>query len=146
MSLHVERLPLDDPGAGERIYPLLHELRPDLDRGGFDVLAEEGGRQGLAALLAWERSGSPVGATLYRVLATSRGRLLFVDDLVTTQQARSGGVGAALLAECERIGAEQGCHRLELDSGMSNQAAHRFYYRHRMGAIALHFAKPLEGS
>jgi GNAT superfamily N-acetyltransferase len=59
-------------------------------------------------------------------------------------EARSGGVGAALFEELERLGRVAGCARVELDSGKGNQAAHRFYHRQRMGVIALHFAKELD--
>lgn len=132
---------LELPGE---LYPLLRELRPGLTRAAFEELLCEGGRQGLTVLLVRDAGGVLLGAALYRVMVTSRGWLLFVDDLVTWPESRSAGVGAGLLAELERRGRQAGCQRVELDSGMSNQAAHRFYYRHRMAAIALHFAKPLE--
>jgi GNAT superfamily N-acetyltransferase len=139
-------LTIEEPGAASlpgEVYPLLQVLRPGLTREAFDELISVGGREGLTLLAARDGDGRCVGAALYRVMTTSRGRLLFVDDLVTQPDARSGGVGAALLQELERRGEAAGCDRVELDSGMSNQEAHRFYYRHRMGAIALHFAKPL---
>ncbi len=74
---------------------------------------------------------------------TSRGRVLFLDELVTDPKTRSRGVGAELTGEAEQRGRAAGCERIELDSGMTNQAAHRFYHRHRMGILALHFAKDL---
>lgn len=143
VSLCVNTVEQDDPRLTEQVYPLLRVLRPGLTRDAFDELVTEGGNQGLTPVAAWDDDGRCVGAAMYRVLVTSRGRLLFVDDLVTDPDARSSGVGATLLAELEQRGQAAGCDRVELDSGMSNQAAHRFYYRHRLGAIALHFAKPL---
>lgn len=126
------------------VFPLLATLRPGLTRAAFDQLITEGGAQGLTVVAAADESGQYLGVALYRVMTTSRGKLLFVDDLVTGTASRSSGVGAELLGELERRGRVAGCDRIELDSGMTNQAAHRFYYRHRMGAIALHFAKELE--
>lgn len=140
----VSELSLDDQRIATEVYPLLRELRPNLTRAAFDELVTTGPRQGLTVLVAHDPGQRCLGAALYRVQPSSRGRILFVDDLVTTSQARSTGVGAALLAELEARGRAAGCDRVELDSGMSNQAAHRFYYGHRMGAIALHFAKELE--
>lgn len=133
----------DDPRLTEDVYPLLRVLRPGLTQQDFERLLEEGGKQGLTPVIATADDGQCVGAAMYRVMVTSRGKLLFIDDLVTDPESRSAGIGAALLAELEQRGREAGCDRIELDSGMSNQAAHRFYYRHRLGAIALHFAKPL---
>src|SRR5699024_5096092 len=128
---------------GDDVFPLLRTLRPDLTRAAFDELLDAHAAPGLTVLAARNAADQCVGVALYRVLLTSRGRLLFVDDLVTSTAHRSSGVGAALFAELERRGCAAGCERIELDSGMSNHAAHRFYYRNRMGAIALHFAKEL---
>lgn len=77
------------------------------------------------------------------MLATSRGRLLFVDDLVTAPAARSRGIGTVLFASLEQRGRAACCERIELDPGTTNEAAHRFYHRQGMTTIALHFAKPL---
>ncbi|MGH3412348.1 MAG: GNAT family N-acetyltransferase [Marmoricola sp.] len=143
-GLQVSRLPMGDARVRTAGYSLLRELRPDLTAAGFDQLLAEGPRQGLTVLLARDARDELVGAALYRVLATSRGRIRFVDDLVTAAAARSTGVGGALFDELELRGWVEGCVRIELDSGVTNQAAHRFYHGRRMGTIALHFGKPLE--
>ncbi|HWD02882.1 MAG TPA: GNAT family N-acetyltransferase [Amycolatopsis sp.] len=57
--------------------------------------------------------------------------------------ARSQGVGAGLLSRLEMLGRRTGCVRLELDSGVANATAHRFYFRHRLDVSAFHFAKTL---
>jgi|SRR5699024_2068013 len=139
-------LTIEEPAVSrlvDDVFPLLRTLRPGLTRVAFDELISEGGAQGLTVLVARDTVGECVGAALYRLMTTSRGKLVFVDDLVTSPASRSTGVGGELMAELERRGRELGCDRMELDSGMANQAAHRFYYRHRMGAIALHFTKEL---
>ncbi|NEE52563.1 GNAT family N-acetyltransferase, partial [Streptomyces sp. SID8455] len=68
-----------------------------------------------------------------------RGRVLFVDDLVTAPESRGRGVGAHLLAELERRALAAACARVELDSGTANVHAHRFYHARRMTIGALHF-------
>jgi GNAT superfamily N-acetyltransferase len=67
--------------------------------------------------------------------------MLFVDDLVTDPGARSGGVGTRLMAELEERARRAGCARIELDSGVSNHGAHRFYHAGRLSIVALHFAR-----
>jgi len=57
--------------------------------------------------------------------------------------ARSGGVGAALLAYLEDRGRAAGCDVLELDSGHQRTHAHRFYRREGYVDRAAHFAKDL---
>lgn len=141
--LRVVELAADDPRAEQDLYPLLRQLRPDLTSQAFRELIAGGYPQGLRYLLCYDADGVPLAAAGYRVTATSRGRILFVDDLVTADAARSTGIGGALLAELERRGRQTGCTALELDSGVSNAAAHRFYFRHRLGVLAFHFAEHL---
>ncbi len=57
------------------------------------------------------------------------GRRCWVEDLAVDPAARSGGVGAALLAAARGWGTEQGATHLELDSGAARRDAHRFYER-----------------
>jgi GNAT superfamily N-acetyltransferase len=146
MSVVIRELSEDDLALRADLYPLLAVLRPGLSPEAFDMLMSEGAAQGLRTLIAQDGQDRCVGAALYRVLATSRGRVVFLDDLVTDPEIRSQGVGAELLAEVERRGRAAGCERIELDSGVTNQAAHRFYHRHRLGILALHFAKELDRS
>jgi len=142
-ALRVVALAADDPRGESDLYPLLRQLRPDLTLPAFQQLLADGYPQGLRYLLGYAADGPAVAAAGYRVTATSRGRILFVDDLVTADAARSMGLGGALLTQLERRGTESGCTALELDSGVSNALAHRFYFRHRLTVLAFHFAKHL---
>ena len=99
--------------------------------------------QGLRYLVAYHSDGTPQAAPGYRVIATTRGRILFLDDLVTHPDARSKGIGAFLFDAVEVIGRESGATAIELDSGVTNAAAHRFYFAHRMSVTAFHFAASL---
>jgi GNAT superfamily N-acetyltransferase len=66
-----------------------------------------------------------------------------VDDLVVAVEARSQGVGSALLAELEQRALSAGCRMIDLDSSVHRSAAHRFYTRERMPILAFHFGKEL---
>jgi GNAT superfamily N-acetyltransferase len=120
---------------------MLVVLRPQLTLPMFTELVNEGFTQGLRILVAAAAHGPCMGTAVYRVSMTSRGRMLFIDDLVTVPDARSQGIGAALLTELEHRARRADCARIELDSGVTNHAAHRFYHRHRLSILALHFAK-----
>jgi GNAT superfamily N-acetyltransferase len=72
-------------------------------------------------------------------------RKLYVDDLVTTADGRSQGVGHALLAELESRARAAGCTVIDLDSGVQRHDAHRFYFRERMHISSHHFSKALDG-
>ncbi|MDX3054285.1 GNAT family N-acetyltransferase [Streptomyces sp. NE06-03E] len=124
------------------LLALLTELRPGVDRQSLKELLTEGHAQGLRFLVAYV-DGVAVATAGYRVLVTSRGRLLYVDDLVTAASARSQGIAGALMRELKRRAAVANCARIELDSGVTNTSAHRFYLAHRLDIKALHFSAPI---
>ncbi|MET8982246.1 GNAT family N-acetyltransferase [Streptomyces sp. NPDC004539] len=125
------------------VAPLIRVLRPALTAEGFREFVTEAHGQGLVVTAAYDPDGACLAVVTHRVLATSRGRVLFVDDLVTAPAARGRGIGGRLLAEVVRRGGEQACVRLELDSGTANHGAHRFYEAGGMDVAALHFARDL---
>ncbi|MFJ5266340.1 GNAT family N-acetyltransferase [Streptomyces sp. NPDC088387] len=132
-----------DPRMDSAVAPLVQVLRPGLTAAAFREFVTEAHGQGLVVTAAFGTDGAALAVATHRVLATSRGRVLFVDDLVTAPAARGRGVGRALLAELERRGGAAGCVRVELDSGVTNQTAHRFYHATGLTITALHFAKDL---
>lgn len=79
--------------------------------------------------------GSLIGlASVYRDIESIRyGRRTWLQDLVVDRDARSGGVGKALLAAAEWA-RERGCTHLVLSSGLGRKDAHRFYEREGMSA------------
>jgi GNAT superfamily N-acetyltransferase len=67
------------------------------------------------------------------------GRLMYVDDLSTDQDARSRGHGRALLEWLKAEATARGCVQLHLDSGVQREQAHRFYFREGMAVNCFHF-------
>jgi len=127
------------------LLPVLRELRPHLDEASFEAVYEEGHPQGLRFLAAYHGDRC-VGVAGWRILAlTFAIRKLYVDDLVTTGDGRSQGVGHALLAELEARARDRNCTVLDLDSGVQRHDAHRFYFRERMHISSHHFTKALGG-
>ncbi|MEU6878673.1 GNAT family N-acetyltransferase [Streptomyces sp. NPDC046712] len=144
MKLTMTDLTPDDPALVTDVGPLIRTLRPGLDADGFLEFATAAHRQGLVFTVAHDPAGRCLGVASHRVLATSRGRLLFVDDLVTAPAARSAGVGARLFDELRERGRRAGCVRIELDTGTGNHGAQRFYHAQRMNIAALHYAVELD--
>lgn len=54
---------------------------------------------------------------------------IYVDDLVSTEQQRSRGVGKSLINFIKAKGEKLGIKRIILDSGCQRGQAHKFYYR-----------------
>ena len=122
---------------------MLQELRTGLTAELLAQVLAEGGPQGLRFLGAFVDDAC-VGVAGWRFVAnTSATRKLHVDDLVTSADRRSRGVGQALLTELELRATVAGCTVLDLDSGVQRYAAHRFYLRQRMDISAHHFGKRL---
>jgi len=71
-----------------------------------------------------------VGVAVSRCFENTHvGRKFYIDDLVTDENMRSGGVGHALLAFLEQLARQRGCNGMELDSGTQRTRAHKFYFR-----------------
>ncbi len=127
-------------------FPVIRELRPNLqDEAAFLAQVrrqEAGGYRVLVGRIAGETvvyAGYRFGESL------SRGRFLYVDDLVTAPHMRSRGCGRRMLEALAAEARRAGCATLVLDSGFARTGAHRFYVRHGFDIQALHFRMRLEG-
>jgi GNAT superfamily N-acetyltransferase len=133
-----------DPRLESELFPVLHELRTDLTPETLAAVYEEGYRQGLRYLAAYDGERC-VGVAGWRVVATTASiRKLYVDDLVTSASERGGGVGAALMAELAERAQALGCRVLDLDSGVQRGDAHRFYMRTGLTITSFHFARRID--
>ena len=72
------------------------------------------------------------------------GRVLYVDDLVTDETARSAGHGKALLRWLIEYAKDHRCLAFELDSGTHRHGAHKFYLREGMHISDFHFSLSLK--
>ena len=68
-------------------------------------------------------------------------RELYIPELVVSQQYRGRGLGKALTKYCIRLAAENGCHRIRLESGSQRTSSHRFYLDLGFEQSALSFSK-----
>jgi GNAT superfamily N-acetyltransferase len=130
----------ETPGDIERCFPVMHELRPHLDAEQFLQRVErqrEAGYQ-LCFVADGDQVNAVAGFRTFESLAW--GRVLYVDDLVTTETARSSGYGTALfdwLVDYARI---NDCDEFHLDSGVQRFGAHRFYLNRGMAISSHHFS------
>jgi len=126
------------------IYPVMRQLRTHLSESEYLSMVERMRGEGYRLAAAYDDGGKVVGAAGFRVQEFLYcGKLLYVDDLVTAEDARSTGVGAAMLRWLEDEAKNNGCAQLHLDSGIGRKDAHRFYFRKGMGIFSFHFTKEL---
>jgi GNAT superfamily N-acetyltransferase len=125
-------------------FPVMVLLRPHLVDA--QELVARVARQrgaGYRILAAW-RNAEPIALAGYRVEENLiHGRFLYVDDLVTVESERRGGIGGRLLDAVAVEGRQAGCSRLVLDTALDNVLAHRFYYRQGLLARALRFSREI---
>jgi GNAT superfamily N-acetyltransferase len=125
-------------------FPVISVLRPRLkDVAEWVERALDMAADGYRVLAAWD--GDRVSAVAgYRTMENLiHGHFLYVDDLVTAEDQRGKGLGAALLKELSAIALDQGCQRLVLDTAATNTHARRFYKREGLIDAVVGFVKPL---
>ena len=68
---------------------------------------------------------------------------LYIDDLIVAEDARSAGVGGALLDWICRFAQDEACEQIHLDSGVQRFAAHKFYLNHGFKIASHHFSREI---
>ena len=141
----IEILPADSDEEIASTFDVMQQLRPHLRREEY-VATMRALRASDGLQLLMLRDGGGV-----RALATCRvmnmlycGRLLYVDDLVTDEAARSRGYGSRLMARLKDEARAAGCSELQLISHVRREEAHRFYFREGLGIECFHFRAVLD--
>jgi GNAT superfamily N-acetyltransferase len=121
-------------------YDVMRQLRPHLAREEYvplvrAMMASDGFR--LAAVVDEGEVRAVAGYRFMNMLYC--GRLLYIDDLVSDERARSRGYGARLLGWLKEEARREGCSELQLISRTTREQAHRFYFREGLGIECFHF-------
>ena len=136
IEIHLTREPEDI----ERCFPVMFELRPHLVQSEFLARVHSQQREGYL-LARLEDNGAIKAVAGFRLLENlAWGKFLYVDDMVTSADARSCGHGEALFQWLVDYAKTHNCAQLHLDSGVQRFDAHRFYLRHKMQISSHHFA------
>jgi GNAT superfamily N-acetyltransferase len=124
-------------------FPVMRQLRTHLDENEYLKKIKRMQRLGyrLAAAIEGREVRCVAGFRIVDFLAY--GRFLYVDDLMTAEDARSEGHGERVLDWLAGVAREEGCGSLQLDSGVQRHGAHRFYFRKGMSISSYHFSKSL---
>lgn len=127
-------------GALKAAFPVMQELRKHLDLDAFLAAVATQRKEGyeIAALWDGDQVRAVAGFRIMHMLVS--GRIMYVDDLVTTGEVRDKGYGKLLFAWLYREAKRLGCERIDLDSGVHRHAAHGFYLGQRMAITAHHFS------
>jgi GNAT superfamily N-acetyltransferase len=125
-------------------FPVMHELRPHLDRESFiDRVQRQQQHYNYQLIYVQIERSIPAVAGFRISESLAWGKFLYVDDLVTSLDRRSQGYGAKLFAWLVDYARNQNCQQLTLDSGVKRFTAHRFYLTQRMNITSHHFTLEL---
>ncbi|MFD2330285.1 GNAT family N-acetyltransferase [Cohnella sp. GCM10020058] len=113
-------------------YPVMNELRTELDQDAYLALLREMNAEGYKMLALYDEDRIVALAGIIMLTNFYFGKHVFVYDLVTKASERSKGHGETLLAYVHQYAKDNGCKTVALESGFQRVDAHRFYET-RMG-------------
>ncbi len=106
----------------------MKELRPQLSFESYIAIYEQAHAADGHAIVAIEKDNNILAVMGYRFLWDFvRGKHLYIDDLVSTESARSKGFGAELLKFAEKLAADSKCTGMRLCAGIENARGSHFY-------------------
>ena len=128
----------------EGCFDVMLELRSNLERSDFLTTVRSMEPDGFR-LAYLEDDGRVVTVAGYRIYTTLfTGKNLYVDDLVTSEAARSRGFGRQMLDWLREKARSEGCMHFRLDSGVWRSRAHRFYFQQGLTIAAFSFSESLD--
>jgi len=127
----------------ENCFDVMSELRTQLKKGQFLSTVRHMETEGYK-LAFIEDGGKVVAVAGYRIYSNLfMGKHLYVDDLVTSENARSKGHGEQLIKWLRNVAKEEGCNFYHLDSGTHRGTAHKFYFNQGFTIASYHFSEQL---
>jgi GNAT superfamily N-acetyltransferase len=127
----------------ENCFDVMSELRTHLERQEFLAMVRHMENEGYR-LAYLEDENRVVAVAGYRVYTNLfMGKHMYVDDLVTSELARSSGFGRKMIEWLRGVAREEECKYFHLDSGTHRGKAHKFYFRQGMEIASYHFCEPL---
>lgn len=125
-------------------FNLLKLLRPNLELSGFveQVRLQEGEGYRLIFISDDAQVRCVAGFRTAHFLAW--GKVLYVDDLITSPEARGTGFGTHLLKWLMGEARRLDCNAIHLDTGIERGEAHRLYLNLGMKINCLHLSMDLD--
>jgi ribosomal protein S18 acetylase RimI-like enzyme len=128
----------------KRCFPVMKELRPHLEYQAFVDIYQKAHEADGYEIVALEKGGQIIALMGYRFLYDYvHGKHVYIDDLVTTESARSQGAGSELLKYAESIAQKNNCKNLRLCTGIENELGKKFYERNSWNLRAVVYKKKI---
>ena len=119
---------LESTGDLLAAFPVMKQLRTHLDEIAYLELVKEAKEKDSYRILALQDGNEIISVIGFKPMITLYyGRFVWVCDLVTDQNRRSGGYGQKLLDYVHGWAKENSYTSVALSSGLQREDAHRFY-------------------
>ena len=123
----------------------MRELRPHLTEKTFLEIYHDAQKTNAYALYGYYLDSECIALLGARYMSDYvHGFHLYIDDLVTSETARSKGIGAELLKFAESLAKEKNCTGLRLCTGVDNKDGMRFYEREGWVSRAVVYKKKVQ--
>jgi GNAT superfamily N-acetyltransferase len=127
----------------ENCFDVMSQLRTHLQKDQFLSTVRQMETEGFK-LAYIEDEGHIVTVAGYRVYTNLfMGKHLYLDDLVTLENARSRGYGELMVEWLRQEAKKENCNYYHLDSGTHRSEAHKFYFRQGFTIASYHFSEQL---
>jgi len=125
-------------------YPVMAQLRPHLTPEDFLAQVKRQAADLGFQLVYLAEQGEVLAVAGIRIGEwLAGGKYLEIEDLVTSENARSGGHGGRLFDRIVEMAKTEGCAEIRLVSNVTRYDAHRFYLNKRMKIQAHYFSMSL---
>ena len=142
MSFYIKTAKTDD--EIRRCYPVIAQLRPHLGADEFLAQVKRQSADFGFQLVYLAEQGEVLAVAGIRISEwLSGGKYLEIEDLVTSENARSDGHGGRLFDRIAEMAKTEGCAEIRLVSNVTRYGAHRFYLNKRMKIQAYYFSMDL---
>lgn len=119
---------LESTGDLLAAFPVMKQLRTHLDETAYLELVKEAKEKDSYRILALQAGNEIISVIGFKPMITLYyGRFVWVCDLVTDRNRRSGGSGQKLLDYVHGWAKENSYTSVALSSGLQREDAHRFY-------------------
>ncbi len=127
----------------EKCFDVMVQLRPNLDRQNFSSVVTELMSEGYR-LAYIERDTEVVCVAGFKIQNNLfLGKHLYIEDLVTSESARSSGLGNDMMNSLRELARMENCCAVDLDSGVQRHKAHKFYFNQNMDIVCYHFLEKI---
>jgi GNAT superfamily N-acetyltransferase len=91
-------------------------------------------------ILAIQENDEIIACMGFRIITMlAWGKILYIDDLITSAKHRQKGCGKKLLNSATEIAKKRGCSQIHLDSGYHRHEAHKTYLKQGFELACHHF-------